>query len=394
MFKALLVLVLVSLVSACALVPERESMFSDSENVGDVLFWSLEKRDSAFRTVAQFPHADRAARIKAGKLVRDLPLGDPLKLDVSEFVEQTRVAGLLIVQNGKIRAEHYGLGLTPEDRWSSFSVAKSITSTLVGAAIQDGYIEHLSDPVSKYVKGLQGSAYDDVTIEQLLTMTSGVAWSEDYTDPESDVARFGGYRADPDEAAIVSYLKTLPRAYPAGEKWNYSTGETNLIGVLISEATHKTLAEYASEKIWSVYGMEADAFWRVGADGNEISGCCVNARIRDFARFGIGILENNRGTVPVDWIAKATKASVATDYPGVGYGYQWWTGPRSSFQALGIFGQSISVFPEHNLVVVINSSWRSATGLPAQGGGGNETMLRASFLQRVVAAIDAEQPER
>src|SRR3546814_2634731 len=127
------------------------------------------------------------------------------------------------------------LGYGPEGRWTSFSVAKSFTSTLVGAAVKDGYIKSLDDKVSAYIPGLKGSAYDDVSVRQLLTMTSGVKWNEDYTDPKSDVAQFNLQAPVPGEDITVSYMKRLPREAPAGSKWVYKTGETNLIGVLVSD---------------------------------------------------------------------------------------------------------------------------------------------------------------
>ena len=121
---------------------------------------------------------------------------------------------------------------------------------LVGAAVKDGYIKSLDDKVTVYIPGLKGSAYDDVSVRQLLTMTSGVKWNEDYTDPKSDVAQFNLQKPVPGEDITVSYMKTLPREAPAGSKWVYKTGETNLIGVLVSSATGKTLSAYLSEKVW------------------------------------------------------------------------------------------------------------------------------------------------
>ena len=117
----------------------------------------------------------------------------------------------------------------------------------------------LDDTVSRYIPGLRGSAYDDVTIRQLLTMTSGVRWNEDYEDPEADVAKFNNATPEPGMDATVAYMRTLPRAHPPGTVWHYNTGETNLIGVLVSSATHKPLAQYLEEKIWHPAGMEAEA---------------------------------------------------------------------------------------------------------------------------------------
>ena len=186
--------------------------------------------------------------IAAGGDTLELPEGLPLQLnyDLDAYFENQRTSALVIVLDGKVVMERYGLDFTSEGKWTSFSVAKSLTSTMVGAAIEDGAIDSIDDPVTKYIKGLEGSAYDDVSVKQLLTMTSGVKWNEDYTDPDSDVARFNEHSAEEGEDVTVSYMRTLPREAPAGEKWVYKTGETNLIGVLVSEATGKPLADYLS----------------------------------------------------------------------------------------------------------------------------------------------------
>ncbi|MBL0915888.1 MAG: beta-lactamase family protein, partial [Sphingopyxis sp.] len=195
----------------------------------NVLFWTQDQRDAAFRTMETVPKVV-VNTIKAGGPVYPLPQGKPLDLglDVDAHMAKQRNAGLIIVQNGQIRLEKYALGYGGAGRWTSFSVAKSFTSTLVGAAVKDGYIKSLDDKVTVYIPGLRGSAYDDVSVRQLLTMTSGVKWNEDYTDPRSDVAQFNLQKPVPGEDITVSYMKTLPREAPAGSKWVYKTGETNL----------------------------------------------------------------------------------------------------------------------------------------------------------------------
>ena len=215
-----------------------------------------------------------ARDIPASDTVKALPEGAPLDLgfDLDGYIAEQQHASIVILHNGAVRYEGYGLDFDADGRWTSFSVAKSFTSTLVGAAIKDGYIDSLDDPVSQYIPDLQGSAYDSVTVEQLLTMTSGVRWIEDYEDPSSDVALFNTHVSEDGSSNLVSYMKALPRAHAPGEVWNYSTGETNLIGILVSEATGKLLADYLSEKIWSSYGMEQDATWLLNEDGTEVSG--------------------------------------------------------------------------------------------------------------------------
>ena len=361
---------------------------------GNILFWNQAQRDIAFRNMEKLVLARGGMEIRypihtiaAGDKVHPLPAGQPLKLDVDidAYMAHQRNAGLIIVQDGKIRFEKYALGFSPEERWTSFSVAKSFTSTLVGAAVKDGYIKSLDDTVTRYIPTLKGSAYDDVTVRQLLTMTSGVKWNEDYTDPKSDVALFNQQQVEPGVDITVSYMRKLPREAPAGSKWVYKTGETNLIGVLVSSATGKTLSDYLSEKVWKPYGMEGDAIWLLGLSGHEISGCCISARLRDYARFGQFILEGAHGVLPDNWLSQATAKQADIGVPGRGYGFQWWTFDDGSFGAQGIFGQGIFIDPKRNLVIASNGDWPTATD--ARGVGAE----RYEFYKAVQRAVDAQR---
>lgn len=348
----------------------------------DVLFWTQDQRDNAFRALEKLA---TVREIKAGGKVYALPEGKPLNvgLDIDTYMRNQRTAGLIILQDGKIRLERYGLGYAADGRWTSFSVAKSFTSTLVGAAIKDGKIRSLEDKVTAYIPGLRGSVYDDVTVRQLLTMTSGVKWNEDYADPKSDVALFGKQKAVKGEDITVSYMKTLKREAAPGTKWVYKTGETNLIGVLVSSATGRNLGEYLSDKVWKPYGMEADAFWILGETGHEISGCCISARLRDYARFGQFVMEGGKGVVPDDWFAQATSKQADIGQRGRGYGFQWWTNDDGSYAAQGIFGQGIFIDPKRRLVIATNGNWPKATDPETVGAE------RERFYDAVQAAIDA-----
>ncbi|QUM71454.1 serine hydrolase domain-containing protein [Sphingopyxis granuli] len=355
-----------------------------------MLLASQDHRDAAFRAVEELPGI-KVATIRAGNRMHPVPQGRIIDLgfDIGAHMAKQRNAGLIIVQGGAIRFERYALGYTATGRWTSFSVAKSITSTLVGAALQDGYIGSLDDRVSTYLPALLGSALEEVTVRQLLTMSSGVKWNEDYEDPASDVSRFNSQKPVPGEDVSVSYMKALPREAAPGTTWVYKTGETNLIGVLVSAATGKRLSDYLSEKIWKPFGMEDDAVWMLGATGHEIAGCCISARLRDFARFGLfmmgGGVAGGQQVLPDDWIAQATTKAYDVDIPGRGYGYQWWTNDDGSYSAQGIYGQGIFVDAERRLVIASNGNWPVVTdpdGLVAE---------REAFYKRVQAAVDREQ---
>jgi CubicO group peptidase (beta-lactamase class C family) len=357
----------------------------------DLLFWNQPQRDAAFRALDRLPILAKAHVVPAGSTPSPLPQGSPLKLpvDVDAFMAGQRSAAVIIVQDGKVRLERYGLGFDAKGRWTSFSVAKSFTSTLVGAALRDGFIHSMDDKVSQYIPEMKGSAYDDVSIRQLLTMTSGVQWNENYADPDSDVARFNNHKPEPGVDALVDYMRRLPRAAPAGTRWHYSTGETNLVGVLLANAIGKPLAQYLSEKIWVPAGMEQQATWILSKSGKEISGCCLQAATRDYARMGLFILggakAHGQAIVPDGWLEEATTTRTPIGVPGRGYGYQWWTNDDGSFDARGIFGQGIFIDPKRHLVVALNADW---------GGGASDkaaSRARDDFYRAVQKAVDDER---
>lgn len=356
----------------------------------NVLFWTVPQRDAAFRSLDSIAVLAEANIITAGGTAFPMPIGKPISLPMSveTYMLEQRTAGLVIIQNGKLRLEKYGLDFNAQGQWTSFSVAKSFTSTLVGAAVKDGFINSIDDKVSDYIPDLKGSAYDDVSIRQLLTMTSGVKWNEDYEDKNSDVALFNEHKAEAGVDTTVSYMRTLSREAPAGKKWVYKTGETNLIGVLVSSATGKTLSDYLSEKIWAPFGMEQNGSWLRGSTGHEISGCCIQASTRDFARFGQFMLRGaqigGEAVVPEGWVAAATSKQADIGDPGKGYGYQWWTYDNGSYAARGIFGQGIFVDPNRKLIIASNSNWLRAKDDDTLGA------QREAFYKSVQAAVDAE----
>jgi CubicO group peptidase (beta-lactamase class C family) len=372
--------------SFASLDKETRGMLLALPTSPDVLSWSQDQRDAAFRAMDRLPVLARARVIAPAASPLALPPGRPLTIPgIDQYMAGQRAAGLVILQDGKLRFERYGLSFDAKGRWTSFSVAKSFTSTLVGAALQDGAIKSLEDKVSAYIPDLKGSAYDDVSIRQLLTMSSGVAWNEDYEDPQADVARFNTAKPDAGMDATVSYLRKLPRAHPPGAVWHYNTGETNLIGVLVSSATKKPLAQYMQEKIWQPAGMEQQATWLLGATGHEIAGCCLQAATRDFARFGLFVLAGGKAgdhqiTAP-DWLDQATHKQKETGEPGRGYGFQWWTYDDGSVAAQGIFGQGIFIDPKRKLVIASNANWTRATQGP-------EPEAREAFYRQVQALVD------
>jgi CubicO group peptidase (beta-lactamase class C family) len=336
------------------------------------LFWTPAQQRVGYRNIEKiFP----TRVVKRGATVSQLEsTGKPFdvtyrfkgkRLDTAAFMAANGTSGLLIVHNGKIVLERYGLGRTAQERWTSFSVAKSVTSTLVGAAIKDGFISNVDVPITTYLPELKGTAYDGVTVGDLITMRSGVKWDENYSDPKSDVNRFGSEPlAKSGQNPVVAYMARLPRAHPPGRVFNYNTGETDLAGILVARATQKHLADYLSEKIWSKIGAEQDAVWMLDRAGEELGGCCISITLRDYARFALFFMQGGRvgseEILPNGWVEAASKKQTKTDFGQLGYGYFWWIHPDDSYEAIGIFGQSILIVPRENLVIVTNSAWPEA----------------------------------
>jgi CubicO group peptidase (beta-lactamase class C family) len=340
-----------------------------------VLFWTPEQQR------ASYPNMDRIF------LTREISRGDPKarpayplplaqqdlsgltfeatgkRFSLAEYLEHNRVAGLLVLHKGKIVHEHYGFGHTRASRWTSFSVAKSLTSMLVGAAIKDGYIKDVNDAVTTYLPALKGTSYEGVTLRHVLQMSSGVAWNEDYADPKSDVARIGAVAAQGGSLGLLTFMGALPRVAAPGAKFNYNTGETHLVGAIVRAAIGNNLASYASRKIWSKFAMESNGFWMLADEyGAEHAGCCMSATLRDYGRIGLfalrkGVLADGTAVLPEGWMKDTTTPS-----PGsADYGYQWWLTAPGEYGARGIFGQSIAIYEPQELIIVTHGLWPAAT---------------------------------
>lgn len=287
--------------------------------------------------------------------------------DLVDYISRNRVAGLLVLKDGRIALEQYELGNDASTRWISMSMAKSISTTLVGVAIRDGYIESVDAPLTRYVPQLKGGGYDGVSIRHLLQMTSGVRWDDTHTDPASERRQMLEQQIGQQPGAILRYVSSMPRVAPSGTIWNYSTGETHVVGALLRAATRKWVADYLSERIWSRLGMESPAtWWLESPDGLEVAGSGVSATLRDYGRFGLfmmndGVIGNER-LFPDGWLHEAT-APREVGGKQVEYGYMWWpvAGSDGSFKggaftARGIFGQYIYINPQQRLVIVVLSA--------------------------------------
>ncbi|MGY8995268.1 MAG: serine hydrolase domain-containing protein [Alphaproteobacteria bacterium] len=293
---------------------------------------------------------------------------------VADYMEDNRVTGLLVLHGGLIRMERYAYGADETSLSTSQSVAKSIVSTLVGRAIHDGLIESVDEPIDRYVPALAQTGYAGVPIEAVLQMSSGIRYNEDYDDPNSDVSLMWAQAAERHTRPINDFLLDYRAQRAPGTVYNYKGADTQALAWMLMEVTGMNLADYASAALWQPLGMEADASWMVdgrGDDAVEIAFTGVNARLRDYGRFGLlmaqdGMWEDQR-LLPEGWVQQATVPSTPQVQPGelyqgypLGYQYQWWTLPWGDgvFTAQGVNGQFVYVDPANDLVVVQTAVWR------------------------------------
>ncbi|HDC4501450.1 TPA: serine hydrolase [Enterobacter kobei] len=360
-----------------------------------MLTWSQADRVVGFRNDYRnyagdvFHHGNASQLLAAEKPLTDARYQVNGKTyDLHDYLKRQNVSGMLVLKNGHVAYKYLGEGNTDSTLWTSRSVGKSVVSALVGVAIKEGKIHSLDDLITQYEPDLKGTAWDGVTLRQLITHTSGVAWNEDYTNPGSDFAKLTECEAKPGTYDCVRTLvKGLHRAHPAGENWSYSSGGAWLLGDVLERATGMTLAAYLEKRIWQPYGMASDGVWHAYSKGqHDVGAHGFNATLEDWGRFGQFILHNGtlpggKQILPEGWVKQSSdwtqaKGSVSAAHPNGLYGYQWWNNEvpvnathvapkvdnslKGSLWALGIFGQMIMVNQKENLVIVQWSTWPQA----------------------------------
>ncbi|ENO6487531.1 TPA: serine hydrolase domain-containing protein [Enterobacter kobei] len=360
-----------------------------------MLTWSQADRVVGFRNDYRnyagdvFHHGNASPLLAAEKPLTDARYQVNGKTyDLHDYLKRQNVSGMLVLKNGHVAYKYLGEGNTDSTLWTSRSVGKSVVSALVGVAIKEGKIHSLDDLITQYEPDLKGTAWDGVTLRQLITHTSGVAWNEDYTNPGSDFAKLTECEAKPGTYDCVRTLvKGLHRAHPAGENWSYSSGGAWLLGDVLERATGMTLAAYLEKSIWQPYGMASNGVWHAYSKGqHDVGAHGFNATLEDWGRFGQFILHNGtlpggKQILPEGWVKQSSdwtqaKGSVSAAHPNGLYGYQWWNyevpvnathvapkvdnSLKESLWALGIFGQMIMVNQKENLVIVQWSTWPQA----------------------------------
>ena len=313
------------------------------------------------RKVARGPHVRPLKRAAAEPVIRYKLYGEERSLD--DYLSRNRTTGLLVLKNDTIALERYQYDRTPEHRMASYSMAKTVVAMLVGIALSERAIGSLDDRADAYVRELAGTPYGATPLRHLLTMSSGVRFTEVYSgvDDVATLARLSVLGESDGGAATVAPFRTRDRA--PGERFSYSSAETQVLGLVLRAATGKPLAEYLSERIWQPMGAEADASWLIDKGGYEAAYFGINARLRDYARLGMllahdGALDG-RQIIPAAWLRAATTPPgkqfepVHTGSP-CGYGYQTWIlpGRERQFMLRGLRGQNVLVDPKSKIVLV------------------------------------------
>jgi CubicO group peptidase (beta-lactamase class C family) len=312
---------------------------------------------------------------------------------LDEYLERQRVTGLLIIKNGEIVAERYRYGRTDDARFLSFSMAKSVTSLLVGIAVSKGVIASLDDPAEKYAKDLAGSPYGATTVRQLLRMSSGLTFTERY-DGRDDIARLSRAATTGKPTAVEVLRSITDRHDPAGQKFVYASAESEVLGLVLAGASGRTVADLTSEWLWQPLGAERDAFWGLTHEGQERTSAIFNASLRDWGRLGWMLARDgrvgDRQVVPLEYLMDATdparqgaafKPLAATPY--FGYGYQFWLFPmrERSFALQGVHGQAVFVQPSSGIVMVQTAVWEGASGQQDPAPGQERSAFWRGVLQ-------------
>lgn len=335
-------------------------------------------------------------------LVRDISRGDgpispllqgkPLVLppQTQDWIARRALTSLVVLKDGKIIYEDYFRGTKDTDLRISWSVAKSFLSALMGVIVDEGHIDDLNDPVTKYAPSLKGGAYDTATVLDVLQMSSGVTFDEDYLDPDSDINRMGrvlalGGKMDDFAAALTDTFQ------PAGAGMKYTSIDTHVLGMVIRGATGRDIVSLMSEKIITPLGLEATPTYLTDGVGTAFVLGGLNLRSRDYARFGQMVLQDGmwqgQQVIPADWIATSILPTAKTKPGKIGYGYQWWipigATPGDEVTGRGIYGQYLFLDKSAGVVLVVTGADRNfrAKGTEAE----NMVEMRA-----IIAAAEAQ----
>lgn len=336
-------------------------------HVGRFVYWNFaditDYKKFPAQQVAKSQHPFRFER-KLAKSVT-IPVspgkGKPqVNVPLEQFLAKHHSVAFIIIRNDTILYEKYMNGYDSSSIVTSFSVAKSFVSTLMGIAIQEGLVKSVKDPITQYLPELHKAGFEKITIEHVLDMQSGIAFNESYTNPFGDAAKYY-YGLN-----LKKYVSQMKIKEAPGQRFNYISGNTQILGMIIERATGKPLAQYLQEKMWQPMGMEYDASWSLDSRKHQEAKayCCINAQAVDFAKLGRLYLNkgnwNGNQILPEAWVTRAV--GIEAKHPV--YNYQWWKGPGNEYCARGILGQYVYVVPDKNLIIVRMGTWNQSLNWP------------------------------
>ena len=324
-------------------------------------------------------HAARGVRKPASP--RELKSAAPsreLERVVQAFLDEHPNTGLIVLNGDTILIERYQYGRTDGHRFASASVAKTVLGMLLGIALSEGHIKSIDDLARQYVPSLKGHPYGETSIRHLLTMSSGMSFKETFTPRDDGFKLISNTLHRLTEGGADTVLEWKQREAPAGTRFRYASGDSQVLGLVVIGAVKKPLADYLSEKIWQPMGAEANATWLLDKAGYETGFCCINAVLRDYARFGMLLARygelDGKQIIPSEWVKVATQPDAAHLQVGKattwnGYGYQTWLthAAEPRFAALGLHGQAIYVDAARRLVVVHTAAWADGNDRAARG---------------------------
>ena len=345
-------------------VNEERLRFVSSLFTGEEQYQNLNRVYEIFPT-SKLSHSSKPLVFKKGVSL-ELPsnfIFEDKVVKVDEYLSRTDTSALLILKDGKISYENYWLTGGKNVQWISMSVAKSFISALIGIAIDQGHIKSLEDKVTDYVPQLKNSAYDNVRIKDILQMSSGASWNEDYSDPNSDINRSSKIFAI--GGSLDEFSASLKKELKPGSYNRYNSTDTQVLGMLLREATRTSITKYMQEMLWHPMGAQDSGYWILDSKNMEMAYAGFNATARDYAKLGelyrLGGKINGKQIIPSDWIKASVKPDAPHLMPGdnplsdfpLGYGYQWWVPDLSGdFSAIGVYNQFIYVSPKSNMVIV------------------------------------------
>ncbi|TDL99794.1 MAG: serine hydrolase [Flavobacteriaceae bacterium] len=334
-----------------------------------------DKDDFPFRVIS----TQNPTELEKAENYNQIPLDDSLQ----SYLKQYKTASFLILKSGKLANETYFEPYNQKSQTNSFSMAKSVVSLLMAVAIEEGKIKSLKQPITDFLPEFGADPLaQKCTVGDLSAMTSGYSWREDYTLPVNEMAK--SYYGTELEKLIFS----MPFKIEPGSKFEYQSGTTQILAILLQRATGKSLAEYASEKLWKPLEMESDAYWSLDKkDGIEKAFCCIHSSARDFAKLGQLMLDEGKykgkQIVPRWFVSLSTKPGI---HPS--YGYSFWTfynnqnGLPDFYQFQGHLGQYIIVVPSYDLVIVRTGSDREAE--EPSFDGQNKSVLQFPLVREAI----------